>query len=184
MASSPITLWQIEGEKVKVVTEFIWGGSKIIVDRDCIHEIKRHLLLGSLCNPMDCGPPGSSVHGILQARMLEWVAILFSRGSYQPRDQTQVSCIAGSFFTIWATREAHERPSGCVQLLQLYLTLWDSMDYSLPGSSVHEILQARIQEWVATFSSRGSSPSRNQIQVSYTAGRFFNAEPLGKPWQT
>ena len=46
MASSPITLWQIEGEKVKVVTEFIWGGSKIIVDRDCIHEIKRHLLLG------------------------------------------------------------------------------------------------------------------------------------------
>src|SRR5574337_612499 len=49
---------------------------------------------------MDCSPPGSSVHGILRARILEWVAIPFSRGSSQPRDQTQVSCIAGSFFTI------------------------------------------------------------------------------------
>ena len=54
-----------------------------------------------LCDPMDCSLPGSSVHGILQARILEWVAIPFSRGSYQPRDQTQVSCIAGRFFTIW-----------------------------------------------------------------------------------
>ena len=54
---------------------------------------------------MDCSPPGSSVHGILQARILEWVAISFSRESSQPRNQTQVSCIAGRFFTNWATRE-------------------------------------------------------------------------------
>ena len=54
-------------------------------------------------------PPGSSVHGILQARILEWVAMPFSRGSSPPRDQTQVSCIADRFFTIWATREAHTR---------------------------------------------------------------------------
>ena len=53
---------------------------------------------------MDCSPPSSSVYGILQARMLEWVAIPFSRGFSQPRDQTQVSCIAGRFFTIWAPR--------------------------------------------------------------------------------
>ena len=52
--------------------------------------------------------PGSSVHGILQARILVWVAIPFSRGSSQLRDQTQVSCIAGGFFTIWATGEAQE----------------------------------------------------------------------------
>ena len=54
------------------------------------------------CNLMDCSPPGSSVHGILQARILEWVAISFSRGSSQPRDQTQVSCVSYSasiFFT-------------------------------------------------------------------------------------
>ena len=50
----------------------------------------------TLCDPMDCGPPGSSVHGILQARILEWVAMPFSRGSSQPRDQTCVS-----FFSIW-----------------------------------------------------------------------------------
>ena len=50
-------------------------------------------LCPSLCDPMDSNPPGSSVHGILQARTLEWVAIPFSRGSFCPRDWTQVSCI-------------------------------------------------------------------------------------------
>ena len=59
----------------------------------------------ALCDLMDCSPPGSSVHGILQARILEWVAISCSRESSWPIDQTQVSCIAGRFFTIWATRE-------------------------------------------------------------------------------
>ena len=54
-------------------------------------------------NPTDCSPPGSSGHGILQARILGWVAVPFSRGSFQPRDWTQVSCFAGRFFTIWAT---------------------------------------------------------------------------------
>ena len=53
----------------------------------------------TLCDPLDCILPGSSVHAILQARMLEWVAIPSSRGSSQPRDQTQVSHIAGRFFT-------------------------------------------------------------------------------------
>jgi len=54
----------------------------------------------TLYNPMDYSPPGSSVHGILQARILEWVAMPFSRGSSQPRDQTQVSFITGGFFTV------------------------------------------------------------------------------------
>ena len=60
-------------------------------------------VVSNSCNPMDCSPPGSSVHGISQARVLEWVATSFSRGSSRPRDQTQVSCIASGFFTIWAT---------------------------------------------------------------------------------
>ena len=55
---------------------------------------------------MDCGPPGSSVHGTRQARILEWVAIPFSREASQPKDWTRLSCTAGKFFTIWATREA------------------------------------------------------------------------------
>ena len=59
-----------------------------------------------LCNPMDCNLPGSSVNGIFQARMLEMLAISFSRASSWPRDWTLVSCLAGRFFTDWATREA------------------------------------------------------------------------------
>ena len=54
----------------------------------------------TVCDPMDCSLPGSSVHGIFQARILEWVAMLFSKGSSRPRDQTPVSCIAGRRFTI------------------------------------------------------------------------------------
>ena len=54
---------------------------------------------------MDCSPPGSSVHGILQARRMEVVAISFSRRSSQLRDRTQVSCVVGRRFTFWATRE-------------------------------------------------------------------------------
>ena len=60
----------------------------------------------TLCDPVDCSPPGSSVHGILQARILEWVAISFSRGSSRPRDRTQVSHIAGRHFNFSSTREA------------------------------------------------------------------------------
>ena len=66
----------------------------------------------TLCDTMDCSPPGSSlrpgssIHGIFQARVLEWVAISFSRGSSWPRDQTLVSRIADRGFTVWATREA------------------------------------------------------------------------------
>ena len=58
-----------------------------------------------LWDPMEHSPPDSSVHGILQARILEWAAIPSSRRSSRPRDQTQVSCILGRFFTIWVTRE-------------------------------------------------------------------------------
>ena len=56
----------------------------------------------TLCDPMDCCLPGSSALGILQARILEWVAISLSRGSSQFRNRTQVSCVVGRFFTVWA----------------------------------------------------------------------------------
>ena len=59
----------------------------------------------TFCDHVDCSRPGSSVHGILQAKILQWVASSFSRGSSGPRDQTQVSCIAGRRFNLWATRE-------------------------------------------------------------------------------
>ena len=69
---------------------------KVLVVQSCL----------TLCDPMNCSPPGSSVHEILLARTLEWVAISFSRGSFQTQDQTWVSYIAGRFFTT-GHREAH-----------------------------------------------------------------------------
>ena len=67
---------------------------------------KVKVLIAQLCVTLFiCSPPGSSVHGISQARILEWVAISFSRESSRPRNWTWVSCIAGGFFTVWATRD-------------------------------------------------------------------------------
>ena len=74
---------------------------KVLVTQSCL----------TLCDPVDCSPPGSSVHGLSQAGILEWVAIPFSRESSQPRDWTLVSYTAGRFFTIWATGEAPSNPN-------------------------------------------------------------------------
>ena len=79
----------------------------------------------TLCNPMHCSSPGSSVHGILQARILEWVVMLSSRGSFQPGDQTQVSCLlhwqAGSLITraIWEAPPRQE--ANIVQIISALL---------------------------------------------------------------
>ena len=70
-----------------------------------MHAKLLHLCL-TLSDSMDCSPPVSSFHGILQARIPEWVAMSFSRGSSQLRDGTRLSYIAGRYFTIWATRVA------------------------------------------------------------------------------
>ena len=117
--------------------------------------------------------------GFLQARILEWVTISFSRGSSRPRDQTWVSCIGGRRFNLWAIREAQFQVY--IKVNQLYicmkvkssLTLCNPMDCSPPGSSVHGIFQTRVLEWVAISFSRGSSQPRDRTQVSHTAGRCF-----------
>ena len=81
---------------------------------------------------------------ILQARILEWVAISFSRGSSQPRDQTLVSCIAGRFFTIWAIREANQ--NDCYRsVVKLCSTLCDPMDCSMPGFLSFTIFQSLLK---------------------------------------
>ena len=76
----------------------------------------------TLCYPMDSRLPGSNFHGIFKARILEWAAISFSRGSSQPRDRTWVSCIAGRLFTIWATREAHANLKNSLKFQFPYVT--------------------------------------------------------------
>ena len=73
-----------------------WKKVKVLATQSCL----------TLGDPMDCSPPDSSAHEILQARILEWVVIPFSKGSSQLRDGTRTSCIVSRFFTVWATREA------------------------------------------------------------------------------
>ena len=84
------------------------------------------------CNPMDCRPPDSSVHGIFQARILEWLAIPFSRGSSQSRDRTQVSCIAGRFLTIWATKEAQVPPIASTRVHMHWFLVLSSQIHIFP----------------------------------------------------
>ena len=72
---------------------------------------------------MDCSLPGSSVHGIFRARILEWVAIAFSRGSFWPRDRTRVSRIVGRCFTVWATRTKLNNKAQSPQLSNLHFYL-------------------------------------------------------------
>ena len=175
----------------------------------------------TLCNPVDSSPPSSSVHGILCARILEWVTMPssmdlpnpgiepgiphcswilyhlshqgsprilervpcpFHRGTSLPRNWTSVSCIAGRFFTSWATREV----CGCSisEVTQSCPTRGDPMDCSPQGSSVHGVLQARILVWVAISFSRGSCRLRDRTQVSFIAGRRFNlwATREAAPW--
>ena len=117
-----------------------------------------------LCNPMDCSAASSSVHGIFQVIILEWVAISSSRRSSPPRCWTHISsisCIVGRFFTPRATWKLLDNlliSLICVRAksLQLCPTLCDPMDCSPQGSSIHGIVQARILEWVTMPSSRRS----------------------------
>ena len=81
-----------------------WTGKRGILQSEWVSEFAQLCL--TLCDPRNCSSlQGSSIHGIYQARILEWVAISFSRRSSRPRDWTQVSHIAGRHFTVWATRE-------------------------------------------------------------------------------
>ena len=94
-------------------------------------ESESRSLLSQLCNPMHY-----TVHGILQARVLEWVAIPFSRGSSQLGDQTQVSCTAGGFFTSWATRAACNAPSRSTWGEPQLTVWWTSFQVLVLGVSV------------------------------------------------
>ena len=98
---------------------------------------------------MDCSLPGSSVHGILQARILEWVAISFSRGSSQARNRTQVCCIAGRFLPDRATKEA------------------------LRTTCYMSLFLRTVLEWVAISFSRGSSQTRDGTWLSHIVDRLF-----------
>ena len=112
----------------------------------------------TLCSPMDCNPSGSSVHGILQARILRWVAIPFSRESSWSRDQTQASCTAGRFFTIRATQKqtkiTHWNPGSHIYFLTSHplLSFCDHLVHNLsqrkPSVSQDEVILKSTDCWV------------------------------------
>ena len=131
----------------------------------------------TLCDPMDCSPPGSSVHGILPARILEWIAMPSSRESSPPRDQTCVSY----HLLHWQVDSLALGPPGKPiieyererEVAQSCPALCDPMDCGLPGSSVHGIFQAIVLEWIAISFSKGSSQPRDRTRASYIVDRRF-----------
>ena len=136
---------------------------------------------------MDCSLTASSAYGILQAMILEWVAVLFSRVSSQPRDQTQISCIAGRFFTNWAMI-CFYNPLLCFiqfsSVTHLCPTLQDPIDCSTPGLPVHHQLTEFIQTHVHWFSDAIqpshllSSPSPPTFSLSQHQGLFKRVSSL------
>ena len=84
-------------------------GAHCLVIKGKVKECEVAQSCPTLCDPVDCSLPRSSIHGIFQARVLEWVAISFSRGSSWPRDWTRVSHIVGRRLTVWATREVPDK---------------------------------------------------------------------------
>ena len=121
----------------------------------------------TLCNPNDCSPPGSSVHGILQARILEWVAILVFRGSFWPEDRTWVSCIAGRFFTIWVTREALDYLGGS-QIQWQVLLIYKRRRFNTDRREGYMITEQRLQ-W-CDHKSREANSHQKLEEVRH---RFF-----------
>ena len=104
----------------------------------------------TLCNPIYCGPPGSSVHGILQTIILEWIAISFSRGSSRPRVQNHVSCIGSGFLTTEPIRKPSVKFSSVQfsSVAQSCLTLCNPKNRSTPGLPVHHQLPEFTQTHV------------------------------------
>ena len=103
------------------------------------------------CNPMDYSPPGSSVHGILQARILEWVGISFSRGSSQPKDPTHISCVSCIGSSVQSLNH-----------VRLFVTPW---------TAAHQAFLSITDFWNLL----------KRISIKSVAGGFSTTEPLGKP---
>ena len=117
----------------------------------------------TLCNAMDCSLPLSSIHGLLQARVPEWVAISSSRASSQPKDWTQVSCTADRCFTLWGNREAlMRRLSKCCQPPRGVQVGWGSTDWEPPPWS-HCFSVCRV--WTAYLMAASPGSGRHLLHL-------------------
>ena len=143
-------------------------------------------LCPTLCDPMDCSPPGSSVHGIFWARILEWVAISFSRESSCPRDRTQVSHIAGRRFNLWATREALSKKKGLTNIPDKLLPkyIWSSGDDGLWGPEMHQAGPSLGKDLLPTSRDKGIFQGMPQLQraVLPKVMSFPEGQPTSRDW--
>ena len=135
----------------------------------------------TLCNPVDCNLLGFSVHGILQARILEWIAISFSRGSSRPRDRTRVSCIGSRRFNLWATRESQicrwHYPMGAslvAQRLKRLPPMQETRVRSLGGEDPLEKEMATHSSILAWRISWTEEPGRLLSTGSQRVGHYWN----------
>ena len=131
----------------------------------------------TLCDPMDCSPPGFSVHGILQARILEWVAISFSRVSSWPRDWTRVSCIAGWFFTT--------EPPGSYfsDLVEKCVEVWASAARSVDKIKWHDLWWGFVTHLIVIITKKMTPPkalSELQISCVVLADKWVEAGSVSK----
>ena len=123
-------------------------------------------LCPTLCDPMDCSLPGSTVLGILQARILKWVVIPFSRGSSQPRDQTWVTCVAGRFFTIWAIRKAKKKKIPLSPHLRIGLSKKAQILYMLWICSLLSIQMGMSIIWLTCINQKVVKPAYVNWELS------------------
>ena len=119
-------------------------------------KVNASQLCPALCDPMDCSLPGSSIHGILQTRILGWVAIPFSRGSSRPKDPTQVSHTAGGFFTIWTTKQALLRMKS-LQMVKPGLKLKQFNSKNAFFTSFVKLLWGSSDSWIFKWSASDGS---------------------------
>ena len=131
----------------------------------------------TLCNPMDYSLSGSSVHGILQTRILEWVAFLFSRGSSWPRDRTWVSCTACRFFTIWAPRKPIVKVKSLSRVL-LFVTPWTIAYQASPSMGFS---RQEYQSGLPFPSPRDLPNPRIKPRSPTLQADALSSEPPGKP---
>ena len=131
----------------------------------------------TLCDPLDCNPPGSSVHGILQARILKWVAFPFSRGSSQPRYWIWVSCVTGRFFIT-------EPPGNLVPSLEICNLAFCKVYFSFVGWSFHLLCDFFKLKHIY-HQKKGMIPEQTEFQLTSSSFLIFEIEQnsMFKPHQ-
>ena len=170
-------------------------------------EVKVSQSCSTLCDPMDCSLPGFSVHGILQARILEWVAIPISRGSFQPWNRSWVSHIAGRFFSVWATREAQKYAclvagrqklgNGSMKLVKKYLRKlgrvsavsiimqWQlekgEQRTSLQTVSLHACMRAILLQSCSTLSTLWTMTHQAPLYMGFSRQEYWSGSPCPPP---